>query len=203
MRNLYPLEASSDVAREMDVAIEASERNRAPDGLGWTQVHVIESPSYDYEAARLSLERVATSLAALMPRVRRFNATAGAGFRGHDPLGSYETDAYCFGFDSSCYVKVDPVADGIVKAIWFECRTADAAKRATLRRALEAVDAIVPSVIADYWLDRNGPIGDRAFLDSYFVEIDETVTRLAGLRSDPASTGNAIVVDGEVGRLDG
>ncbi len=171
MRNLYPLAARSDVARDMEIAIESSERNRAPEGLGWTKVHVIEPPSFDYEAAGLSLERVAARLGELMPRVRRFNATSFAGFSGHDSLGSYEVDAYCFGFDASCYVKVDPVEGGIVKAIWYECRTRDAAKQATLRLALEAVDRIVPSVVADYWLDLNGPISDPEFLDAYFAEL--------------------------------
>ena len=174
MRNLYPLAASRDVARDMDVAVGSSERNRAPEGLGWTKVHLIEPPTFDYESAELSLDRVAASLAELMPRVRQFNATSFAGFSGHDSLGSYEIDAYCFGFDASCYLKVDPVAGGIVKAIWFECRTPDAAKRATLRRALEAVDGIVPSVVADYWLDLTGPIGDPEFLDAYLAEITET-----------------------------
>lgn len=174
MRNLYPLAARSDVARDMDTAIDASERNRAPDGLGWTKVHVIEPPSFDYEAAGLSLERVAARLGELMPRVPRFNATAGAGFSGHDRWGSYETEAYCFGFDASCYVKVDPVeSGGIVKAIWYECRTPDTAKRTTLRLALEAVDRIVPSVVADYWLNLNGPVGDPDFLVAYFAELGD------------------------------
>jgi hypothetical protein len=42
-----------------------------------------------------------------------------------------------------------------------------AARLAALRQAIVAIDQLVPSVIAYYWLDRTGPVRDSAFLDDY------------------------------------
>src|SRR5438552_2528835 len=100
MRNLYPIEAFSEATDEVTKAAEASIRNRAPDGLGWTDLHVIASPKIDYQNVGLRLSEIAPALASTMPRVRRFIATATAGFdsKTRDPWGSYDDDAYCFGF---------------------------------------------------------------------------------------------------------
>ncbi len=43
MRNLYPIAAREDAAGDMQSSIDAGERNRAPDGIGWTDVHLIAS----------------------------------------------------------------------------------------------------------------------------------------------------------------
>lgn len=172
MRNLYPAaaltEASADVAR----AIEAGERNRVPDGFGWTDLHLIGEPSIDYAAAELILSSAADALSPIMPRVRRFTATAMAGFAlgASDSWGTYDQDAYCYGFDALCFIKLEPEG-GLVKRVWFEGRTAEPERLAALRQAIEAVDALVPSVVADYWEDQIGAIRDTLFLDQYFQQL--------------------------------
>ena len=109
-----------------------------------------------------------------MPRVRRFNATASAGLdpNVHDAMGSYNQEAYCFGFDESCFVKLEADGDR-VKQIWFECGTEDAGQLAALRDAILAIDALVPSMIADYWNDMSGRVQDAAFLGEYFRQLAE------------------------------
>jgi hypothetical protein len=53
------------------------------------------------------------------------------------------------------------------KAIWFDTRSNVEEELFALRRALEAINEIHPSMIADYWLNTGGLIGDQAFLDAY------------------------------------
>jgi hypothetical protein len=172
MRNLYPAGALREVAADMHEASEASLRNRAPNGIGWTDVHLIKPPSLDYASVGLGLNDVCSALEPLMPRVRKFTATATAGFRlgAHDPLGSYEQDACCYGFGSDCFIKLAPHEE-LVKHIWFECTTQDPEKLAALRAAVLAINELVPSVIADYWNDMTGAVHDIAFLDRYFQEL--------------------------------
>lgn len=173
MRNLYPAAAGDEAQDDMARATEAGERNRAPDGQGWTDIHVIRPPKSNFTDAGLQLAAVIAALEPLMPRVRRFYATIGSAMaKGveRDPLGSYLENAVCFGFGRSCFVKVEPKG-ALVASIWFEASGAEPAQLAALRAALLAIDALAPSIIADYWLDVTGRVGDAAFLDSYFAEL--------------------------------
>lgn len=168
MRCLRPLAAAAEVAADLRAAEAASGANRAPDGVGWTDVHVIAAPAHDYAAAGLTFAQADAALTPIMPRVRRFVATASAGFDegAQDPMGSYEDDAYCYGVDASCFVKLDG-DEPLVQQIWYGADTEDPACLDRLRRAIIAVDRLVPSVIADYWLDCAGSVADGEFLDRY------------------------------------
>jgi hypothetical protein len=174
MRNLYPLEALPEASIDVQQAAEAGQRNRAPDGAGWTDVHLIKPPTTSYAAVGLRVDPAAAAVEACMPRVRQFAATASAGFdpNSHDPWGAYEKDAHCYGFNASCFIKLDTKAD-LVTSIWFECTTEDAAHIAALRAAMLAIDTLVPSVIVDYWNDMTGAVQDSAFLERYFRELTD------------------------------
>ena len=174
MRNLYPVGAFFKARTDVERAADAADANRAPDGVGFTDIHVISSPSIDYSDVGLELTAVADALGIILPRVKKFTATATAGFDPNvrDPWGSYEDDAYCYGFDQTCFIKIDP-ADGLVKQIWFECREAVPAKLSAFSRAIQTIDAIAESVIADYWLDRVGRVRDSTFLNTYMLELTE------------------------------
>jgi hypothetical protein len=169
MRNLYPVgalfEASADIAR----AIQAGEQNRAASGIGWTDIHLIRPPSIDYTHIGLGLAAASAALGAVLPRVRSFAATAMAGFNAQtrDPYGHYDDDAWCFGFDHGCFIKLEPAGD-LVKQIWFECAFATPERISAFARGLTAIDALAESAIADYWLDCAGRVRDAAFLDAYF-----------------------------------
>lgn len=172
MRNLYPIAALSEAAVDVEEAASESERNRAPDGMGWTDVHIVRPPSIDYSVAGLRLADAISAIEPFMPRVRKFTAAVGAGFDPNvrDPLGSYDQDAYCYGFDASCFIKLD-LDDDRVQDVWFECRTAEMQRLAALRGAIVAIDALVPSAIADYWEDTAGAVRNIAFLDRYFQRL--------------------------------
>jgi len=167
-RNLHPLVAAADVAADVGAAAVASEANRAPGGVGWTDVHVIQQPERDYTDAGLRLADADAALAPILPRVRDFAATASAGFEpgAHDPWGVYEDDAYCYGLDAACFIKLEPDGD-LVRHIWFAVETPDIERLARVRDAIVALDRLVPSVIADYWLDATGEVRDAAFFDAY------------------------------------
>jgi len=172
MRNLYPLEASREAAVDIHEASEAGLRNHAPNGAGWTDVHLIKPPSVDYASVGLALNDACSAMEPLMPRVRKFTATATAGFRQgvHDQLGSYEQDAYCYGFGPDCFIKLEPCEE-LVKRIWFDCTGRDDEKLDSLRAAVLAINELAPSVIADYWNEMTGAVSDIAFLDRYFQEL--------------------------------
>jgi hypothetical protein len=171
MRALLPAAAQRAASDDIALAVEASVRNQAAGG-GWTDTHIIAEPQLSFHDAGLVLADVDATLSAIMPRVRRFTATASAGFNPGtiDPFGSYETNAYCYGYDAGCYIKIDTDQQKLTQ-IWFECRTTDDEQRLALRRGLEAIDALAAAAIADYWLNCAGAVRDRAFLDRYFTAL--------------------------------
>lgn len=170
MRNLYPMAARADADADMKASIEASIRNRAPDGVGWTDMHLIEHPKTTFADAGLSLAAAAAALEPLLPRVRTF--VCGGGDPARNPFAYRNDDAYCFGFDETCFIKLEAKTN-LVEHIWYEARTEDAAHLSALRKALCAIDALSPALIADYWLDATGPVADTAFLDAYFEALAE------------------------------
>lgn len=173
MRVLHPAAAWPDVAADIARARQVGEDNRAPDGLGWTAVHVIGEPRLGWRDVAIDLATVAEAVGRHLPRVRTFTATAGAGFDANirDPYGSYETGAWCFGHDAACFIKLETDGERLAR-IWFECRTGNDGHRTALRAAVEEVDELAPALIADYWLDVAGLVGDRAFLERYFAALD-------------------------------
>lgn len=175
MRNLYPLAVRTEVEKDIAAAAEAGEKNRAPSGFGYTDIYISQPPSQNYADHGLALETVASALEQIMPRVRRFNATVYSAMNSdvRDPYGSYEEDAWCFGLGEHCYIKIDP-KDGMAGNIWFDLNTVDSDTEYLLRRGLEAIDRLIPSVIADYYLDFSGPVSDPLALDNYFAMFVET-----------------------------
>jgi len=177
MRNLYPLAARAEAERDIAEAAAASERNRDPSGLGWTAMYMSQPPSADYADVGLTLAAADAALAPILPRVKRFNATIFSAMRDssgpRDPYGSYEEDSWCFGIGPHCYIKLDPKGD-LVGNIWFDFSSDDPADEARLRQAIKAIDALVPSIIADYFLDATGAISAPGFLDGYFASMAQT-----------------------------
>jgi hypothetical protein len=170
MRNLYPLAVRAEVEEDVANAAAAAGQNRDPSGFGFTDMYMAKSPSSDYADMGLTLEAAERALAPILPRVRQFNATIGSAMRseGRDPYGSYEDDAWCFGLGTHCYIKLD-AKGALVDNIWFDLSTDEPAAVDRLRKAIEAVDALVPTVIADYFLDFSGPVSDSGVLDRYFT----------------------------------
>jgi hypothetical protein len=175
MRNLYPIAARSEAVNDLHAAREAGERNRPPSGLGWTDVYVTRPPSTDYREAGLMLAVAAAALGPIMPRVKHFYATASGGFgrETRDPFGSYEEEAWCFGRGAHCYMKLD-VKDDLVQRIWFDLSSSNPADAAALRMSIEAIDRLVPSLVADYSLDAEGLAADPDFLNDYFQRLAAT-----------------------------
>jgi hypothetical protein len=170
MRNLYPLAARAAVGADLDAAADSAERNRLPSGVGWEAVHIIEPPATSYVEAGLSIADAARVLEPIMPRVKHFYATvlSAIGRAERDPSGSYEDDAWCFGFGPHCYLKLD-VEGEHVKRIWFDL-TSDAPEHVSaLRRSMEAIDRLAPSFIADYVMEAEVPVRDVGLLDHYFA----------------------------------
>ncbi|HRD74587.1 MAG TPA: hypothetical protein PK264_01410 [Hyphomicrobiaceae bacterium] len=172
LRNLYPLAAFDAAVADVAAAEKAGRDNVAPDGIGWTSVHLIQAPKVDFTATGLAVDAVAPILERLLPWVRRFVATSMAGFSGgaRDPYGSYEDDAWCFGFGSHCFVKLEP-AGVLVRQVWFEARTSDPYELGALRTAIEAIDGLAGAMIADYVLEAVGRVRDRTFMERYLSSL--------------------------------
>jgi len=172
LRNVYPAIAWAHARRDLAASAAAAARNRAPDGIGWPDMYNLQPPQADFTQVPLALAPLCAALAPLMPRVTRFYATASAGFGAttRDPYGSYDDAALCFGFDAGCFVKIEPQGE-LAARIWFEAATDDRTQLAALRAALCAIDALAPSIVADYRADLAGPIADAAFLARYFTQL--------------------------------
>lgn len=167
MRVLVPASALADVQRDQERAGVHHSKHTDPKGLT-TQPYMIQPPSMSFADMPLRLADAAAALEPHFPRVRKFSATAGAGFDDGklDAYGSYETDAYCYGTGAECFIKLEH-KDGIVNQVWFECLTSDMAELARFRAALVAIDCVAPSAIADYWLNMSGEVRDQDFMDRY------------------------------------
>ena len=171
MRSLYPMAGEAEISRDLNEAIETSERSRDPSGFGWNEIHLIKPPTIDFSSTDLSLNAAVAALRALLPHIERFSAGISSSYaNGDDPLAIHEGDALCFGFDASCFIKLELEA-GRLSGIWFECADASAERAAKLRAGLEAIDALTPCVVADYWIDMTGRVGDPEFMDRYFAAL--------------------------------
>jgi hypothetical protein len=177
MRALHPIAVAQQITGDLEAAKQAALENRSPDGAGWTNVHLIAEPTLDYSAFNLPISKIAEVLEPILPRVRKFTATASAGFTPGvvDPYGSYDADAYCFALSQDCFIKCEVMSEAPtrVKSIWYEARDARKEALSKLRSAFQAIDALCPSVIADYWLDLSGEIANNTFLSAYFETLEE------------------------------
>lgn len=176
MRNIYPMAVQSEVAVDLEKAAATAAASKSPHGIGWSELHLVQEPSTDYVTAGLQLAAVASAIAPFLPRVKRFYATIGSamGSADRDPWGSYEDDAWCFGFGPHCYIKVDEEGQ-LVKAIWFDISSNAPADVAALRSAMLAINELVPSFIADYFMEARVPIDNADLLDLYFAERSKQV----------------------------
>lgn len=162
MRNVYPVNAISDVMDDIAAAKLNSVENLAPNGVGWTDVHAIQEPEKSFLEIGLEWQSVANAIGEVLPRIKEFEV----GFGTNNPFHYKDLDPTCYGFGQSMYLKLETDGD-YLKAIWFDTRSNVEEELFALRRALEAINEIHPSMIADYWLNTGGLIGDRAFLDAY------------------------------------
>lgn len=171
MRNIHPLVVRPEVAADLNAAVASAEQSRHPSGFGWTTVHVVKPPSTSYVEAGLMIADAAMALKSVMPRVRRFYATIGSAIdqATRDPLGSYEDDTCCFGFGPHCYLKLD-IEGKYIRRIWFDLRSDAPEHASALRQSLEAVHRLVPSFIADYFMEIAVPLSDAELLDRYFAQ---------------------------------
>jgi len=145
VRNLYPLAALAEAEADVESARRHGEEHRAPGGAGWRKAYAIEEPAVTYRSLNLKAADVAAALAGVLPRVDEFEVGFGAG----NPFHRLDLDPQCYGFGPELYVKLE--TDGEYLAhIWFDVRWAEPEKIAALRRALEAVERVVPSAVADY-----------------------------------------------------
>lgn len=170
MRCLHPLGAREEVLADMDEAAALDERSKVAEGI-WSEIHLIESPDIDYVTAGLRLSDAAAALAPFMPRVTAFHAgTSWSGDgRPPDPFSVHEENAWCYGYDEDCFIKLE-TRESLVRDIWFEHRTRDQERATALRRSIEAIDSLVPSILADHHMGVEGICGDPQFLDDYFAD---------------------------------
>lgn len=168
MRNIYPSDAIDDAMEDIGDAKASAMNNLAPDGAGWTDVHIISEPKKTFQDIGLRWDIFAATIGEILPRIELFEV----GFGANNPLQHKDIDPKCFGFGQSLYLKLETEGDDL-RAIWFDARTDVEEELLALKRALEAIDKICPSMIADYWLNTGGLLGDQKFLEAYICELQE------------------------------
>lgn len=185
MRNVYPADTVNDVMDDIAAAQVSSVENLAPNGIGWTDVHAIREPEKSFLELGFEWQSVADAIGNILPRIKEFEV----GFGANNPFHYKDHDPLCFGFGQSMYLKLETDGD-YLKAIWFDTRTDVEEELSALRRALEAIDEIHPSMIADYWLNTGGLIGNKAYLDAYMDGLREAAvpsTDASILNEEPIS----------------
>ena len=166
MRALYPAAALDHVVGEIRAAREAAERNAAPDGVGWTDIHMIEAPAAGYDTLGLSLSAMAQAIAPCLPEVSVFEVGGHPG----NPFYRKEGLGTCFGFDHTAFIKLEG-QDDLLAAIWFDIGPGPDNQKTAMAAAFQAIDAIAPCVVADYWMDAAGLVGDPAFMQRYWAAV--------------------------------
>lgn len=169
MRRLFPASARSEVIDQLDKSYAASQKNKS--GSGWNEIYLIEEPKVYYSEDRISVDSFIQALSQIAPRVRDFRATVGVCIdtEKFDALGSYETDALCFGFDAGSFVKAE-IEGALIKQIWFDAWTEIPEYLDKLRAMILAVDKLSESYLADYHWNAGGLVRDTDFIDWYFDE---------------------------------
>lgn len=166
MRNLWPAAVSDEVLKDMDASVEDSERNRSASGQGWDDVHVVTPPSADFTSVDLRIEQVEAALANILPRVSSFTV----GETPRNPFYHHDDNPLCFGLGNELYIKFE-VKDGRISHIWFDVWTSNPEKLEKLQNALQAIEAITPCVVADYWAHADGFLGNPKFVDAYIAHL--------------------------------
>ncbi|MEM7327885.1 MAG: hypothetical protein AAF437_04040 [Pseudomonadota bacterium] len=164
MRNLYAASAADAVFSGMDKAIAASEKNRSASGLGWDAMHVIEHPKPTFADEGLQTTQLVSAMEGVIPRVSRFTI----GGTPNNPIYSEDEKPVAFGYGDELYIKAE-VSSDLVSHIWYDVQTTEATKLQGLRQAFEALDKVIPCVLADYWVHADGFLSNREFLDDYFA----------------------------------
>jgi hypothetical protein len=172
MRNLYPIAARVEAENDIAAAAAAAERNRYPSGFGYADIYITKPPSTDYTEVGLAVSDVEEALTSFLPRMRVFNATIFSAMRNdeRDPFGSYDDDALCFGLGPHCYIKFE-IEGPLVRSIWFDLNTNDAADFQLFRSAIHAIDALASSIIVDYFLNFTGIVSEPSVLSEYLVAL--------------------------------
>ncbi len=171
MRNLYAASAADAVFSEMDKAIAASEKNRSASGLGWDAMHMIKHPSPTFADEGLKTTQLATALEGIIPRISRFTI----GGTTSNPFYSEDENPLAFGYGDELYIKAE-VSGDLVSHIWYDVQTSETAKLRGLRRTFEAINEVIPCVLADYWSKADGFLSNGEFLDDYFAFLASLAT---------------------------
>lgn len=169
MRQLFPLAALDEMRADMAKVVQHAEDALAPDGIGWMDLHEIPVPTASYRQLGLAADEFLAALAPVLPRIPWVQL----GRPSDGQFYTLETDVHCYGLGRELFVKVD-VKDGQVDGVWYDVwgRRTDPSP---LRPALAAIDAIVPSMLADYRLERAGALSDTVFLDSYLDRLRDSL----------------------------
>lgn len=161
MRCIYPIAEMSNVRRDMQKAEEIHASEPGDGQYGFYNIHVIEEPKVKFKDYNLKVADCISLLSAYLPRAREYVVY---------PIGQFngkEEGVIVFG-ENYMFIKIEPEGE-FVQYLWFECmpNESQAHLMATFREAFLAIDAVVPSMIADYWMDAFGAIGDDRFLSAY------------------------------------
>lgn len=184
MRNVYPAATVGEVMDDLAAAKSSSEANLAPNGIGWTDVHAIREPEKSFRELEVDLQRVSNAIGSILPKIKEFEV----GFGTNNPFHYKDEDAKCFGYGQTLYLKLEAEGD-CLKAIWFDANSNVEEELSALRRALEAINDIQPSMIADYWLNTGGLVSDQAYLDCYFNDL----RRSALPSTEPSNLGDKMI----------
>ena len=164
MRCLWPASALPHIAGDLGISAETAERSADPNGWGYSEIHQISHPEASFADHGLRRDAVMAALSPIMPRFDRIQTGDGKYY------GFIDDDALCFGFDNMCFIY-GATHDGMVRVFFFNAWTDDAGQLHALRRAVEAIDALSPASLVDYWVKEAGLTSDKVFLDSYFAAL--------------------------------
>lgn len=167
MRNLYPASAFQGAAADMRQA-EASAKNNADRGGGWTAVHMISQPDIDFSSVGLMRADAESLMEQYLPKVTRFDV----GHGDNNPFRYSEKQPMAFGYGNCLYVKCECDAER-VKHIWFDVVDASTDQVAQLMQAFVALDKVCPAMVADYWGNCVGLLSDQKFASAYFDWLGE------------------------------
>jgi len=161
LSNIYPAEGFEQASADLDKSIQASVENRAPNGAGWKDMHIIETPEVTFVDKGLRADVLGRAMEKVLPRAAKYQTTP------DDYYARRIDNPHCYGLGNQLFFMFETQGE-FVKYIWFVMDDSTPHELLTMRLAMNVINDHAPAMISDYRANSDGLMSDTNFMDRYF-----------------------------------
>jgi hypothetical protein len=169
---ILPLENLAFCVKERGAIAEFSDKHRAPDGLGWTDMYCRGDARVPLITLALSEDAVCKALAVSLPP---FDVvTTGYSSQVENCKGTR-----AFGFHADVVIYVDVEESGTVEHAWLGLGGNDVAERAALLQAFKGLAALGKLLVVDWAWGSVHALDDGVGLEEYLLKRQQRAVEVA------------------------